>query len=304
MNSKTILKMLLDIAMVILYLLLMFARFAGDLFHEIVGIGIGVIFVIHLALNASMIKGLFKSVKKGNAKTDRIILFVSDIVLTIAMPVVILTGILIAKELFVIDIGLPIMTMFDIHNICSYICLFILALHILLHAKYLIGVIKKLPSSFSGKEMKTALLRFFSGVLVAGILYVFVVMLKNSIDKHNMIDEGLPPHEGSEVTETIENTTESETSGGGDKDESSEESKEEESTGTDDEDSTEEEETESETEEETTTPPPTLSEYLSRLRCNGCGRGCILLSPRCSEGRRQAKEAEYEYYQKYDVTGT
>lgn len=48
-----------------------------------------------------MIKGLFKSVRNG--KADKIILFISDIVLTICMPIVIVTGIFMARELFVIE---------------------------------------------------------------------------------------------------------------------------------------------------------------------------------------------------------
>lgn len=96
-------KLLLDVSMTVLYLLLMFAKGLGSFFHEAVGIGIGV-------------------------------LFLSDVVLTVCMPIVIVTGALIARELFTIDTGLPWMTLFSLHNTLSYVCLGAMALHLLVYA--------------------------------------------------------------------------------------------------------------------------------------------------------------------------
>ena len=67
MNRKVIVKIFLDIVMLVLYALLMFAQGLGGFFHETVGLGIGILFIIHVALNIPMIKGLFKAVKSGNA---------------------------------------------------------------------------------------------------------------------------------------------------------------------------------------------------------------------------------------------
>lgn len=52
---------------------------------------------------------------------------------------------------------------------------------------------------------------------------------------------------------------------------------------------------------ETETPPavPTLDEYLSKLKCGGCGHGCSLLNPRCMRGARKQSSAESEYYSLY-----
>ena len=53
------------------------------------------------------------------------------------------------------------------------------------------------------------------------------------------------------------------------------------------------------TEEYTDPPVPSLEEYLSGLRCGGCGRGCSLLNPRCMRGARKQSSAESEYYNIY-----
>lgn len=276
--------------MIILYALLMFAQGLGGFFHETAGIGTGILFVIHVAMNYSMIKGLFKSVKNGTAKGLKLILLFSDILLAVCMPVVILTGIFIAKELFFIDSSISGILLFNIHNVLSYICLGIMILHIVLHAKYLSGVFKKIPPALSGNEMKSAVCRFSAGVFIAVILYSSLALNKNLSDKQNFSNEydtsnnensiSLEPTEESyvitsdenSVSEIIEDNTVFIT------------------------------ETPSEDSiiTETQSPPvPTLEEYLSGLICTGCGKRCPLIAPRCRKGDAQAIQAEREYNQLY-----
>lgn len=206
------------------------------------------------------------------------------------MPVVILTGIFIAKELFFIDSSISGILLFNIHNVLSYICLGIMILHIVLHAKYLSGVFKKIPSALSGNEMKSAVCRFSAGVFIAVILYSSLALNKNLSDKQNFSNEydtsnnensiSLEPTEESyvitsdenSVSEIIEDNTVFIT------------------------------ETPSEDSiiTETQSPPvPTLEEYLSGLICTGCGKRCPLIAPRCRKGDAQAIQAEQEYNQLY-----
>lgn len=58
-------------------------------------------------------------------------------------------------------------------------------------------------------------------------------------------------------------------------------------------------ETEITSSDNTQPEPPTLEEYLSRLRCTGCSRRCILTNPHCSKGVAKAATAEIEYYEIY-----
>lgn len=293
MKRNVILKLFIDITMLVLYVLLMFAQHLGDFFHEVVGIGIGVLFLIHVLLNYSMIKGLFKSVKNKNLR--KIILLASDIVLTICMPIVIVTGILIAKELFAIRSGISWMLLFNMHNILAYVCLGVMVLHILLHKKYLLGVLKKLASPMSKKEMVPAISRFFAGVIVAVILYSSLAIYKNTFDSQNLpkdldssnidkSDSAAPTNNSNNYhTESSENNEDKES-----KDEDNKTSATENTDGQN-----------SITTDNTASPPPTLEEYLSKLRCTGCGRGCFLLNPRCGKGKMQASQAEKEYNQIY-----
>ena len=45
--------------------------------------------------------------------------------------------------------------------------------------------------------------------------------------------------------------------------------------------------------------PPSLNQFLSALRCGGCGHNCSLLNPRCMRGRSKAERAQTEYAQTY-----
>ena len=76
MKSNTIVKFLIDITMAVLYVLLMFARGMGEFFHEAAGIGIGVLFLIHILLNLQMLNSLFKTVLGSNSKKQRDVLAV------------------------------------------------------------------------------------------------------------------------------------------------------------------------------------------------------------------------------------
>lgn len=42
-----------------------------------------------------------------------------------------------------------------------------------------------------------------------------------------------------------------------------------------------------------------MEEYLKGLFCNGCGRHCSLLTPRCRKGDSKANAARTEYYNTY-----
>ncbi|MGN0115762.1 MAG: cytochrome b/b6 domain-containing protein [Acutalibacteraceae bacterium] len=293
MKRNVVIKILLDIAMLVLYLMLMFARGFGGLFHEVVGIGIGVLFVIHILLNFTMTKGLIKSVKSGKAKADRVLLALSDLLLTVCMPIVIVTGVLIAKELFIMPFSIPWQLIFTVHNVLSYVCLGLMAFHVLFHGKYLIGVFKKLPT-LSGREAAAALSRFAAGAAAAAVLYVGVVAYKERTEEvppildnsQNKISDTAPqysvvaPSSSAVITEAMTN------------DDSYVITEKAEQVVTED------NETEVITQPQPTNPP-SLEDYLSTLFCSGCHRHCSLISPRCGKGEQQAEQAKEEYVQMY-----
>ncbi|MGN0683593.1 MAG: DUF4405 domain-containing protein [Oscillospiraceae bacterium] len=286
--KKNIIKVFIDVTILILYVLLMFADGLGSFFHETVGIGIGILFLIHIVLNRSMIKGLFSSLKNEKSGLSKRFLLASDIALTVCMSIVILTGVLIAKELFVINSDISWELLFNIHNVLSYVCLGIMLLHTLLHEKYLVGVFKKFPSAISGGEVKYALCRFSAGAAAAVVLYSSLTVFKTISDKQEYpenshdnsretFSETADESErcnntqiGSSVTSDEYGSSISEISGAG-----------------------------ISISQPAPTSTPTLEEYLSGLVCTGCGKRCSLLHPRCGKGEMRAVTAKQQYYQTY-----
>ena len=274
MKHRTFLKLLIDVAMCIVYLMLMFADGVGDFFHEAAGIGIGALFIIHILLNRSMTKGLIATVRAGSGGIRKRMLLASDLILFTGMPLVILTGILIAKELFVLRIGLPWKLIFLLHKYASYGCLAALCLHVLMHARYLAGVVRKLPS-MEKKELRAALCRFGAGAVVSVALYLALPLCLPGDGRNALPLPSVPAGASQAVADVSpEKVLPDEISSAL--------------------------ESEEESGQQSSEEIPTLEEYLQGLRCTGCGRQCSLINPNRKKGRMQAERAAEEYASMYN----
>ncbi len=268
MKGKTVFKILLDVVMTVLYILLVFELGTGAFFHETVGIGIGVLFILHVLLNINLIKGLRRSVISGKAGMSKKLLYYSDIFLPFGMFAAIITGILISRVLFSFDIEPVWMTVYLVHKASSYICLVILLGHVLLHAKYLAAVAKQMFINWRSKQVVKSVSGFAAITLIIYIAYSsFYSNYKNSIAYYT---------EAPTVSETVSD-------GGASITTASPEIKKEEPAVT--------------SKAETTVP--TLKQYLSSMFCTGCPKHCPLSSPQCSKGTAQAAKATAEYNQRY-----
>ena len=141
MNKTIALKIFIDAAMLVLYVQLMFFYDANPLYHEVAGIAVGVICLAHLALNAKPMRSLSRT------KVPRRRLQLGlDVALFALMAATVITGLLIAKELFFGPCGLAVSAL---HTTVSWACLAVIGIHLLQHAKYLKGV-------FAKKKMRPA----------------------------------------------------------------------------------------------------------------------------------------------------
>ena len=270
MKGKTVFKIMLDAVMTVLYILLVFELGTGPFFHETVGIGIGVLFIIHVLLNMNLIKGLKRSVINGKAGTAKKLLYYSDIFLPFGMFVAIITGVLISRVLFSFNVQAVWMLIYLVHKVTSYICLAILLGHILLHAKYLAVVIKQMFLNWRSKQLVKSVSGFAAIALIIYIAYSsFYSDYKNSSTYYP---------EASAISETVSNSGAAVTT-------ASPNTKKEEAAVT-----------------SQPTTAVTLKQYLSGFICTGCSRRCPLSSPQCSIGRTQATKATTEYNQKYSTT--
>lgn len=303
MNKRTAVKIMLDAVMTVLYLMLMFADWAGEYFHEFAGLLIGALFILHIALNLRMFSGLFRRSSEDGRAGD-LILFTSDLLLPVGMAIVIVTGALMAESLFTADTSLDRAALYDIHNITSYVNLGLLGVHLLLHARYLAAVIVKLTKKVNLPVVRSAARRFAAGGAAAVIIYGSVYAAVSGDDTT------ADPNDG--VT-YLEAPVSSEETGGEEKETAAgTESAVEDAAVADEEDGTAETEEEDDkksasengaSDKETTSSEdnsaPTLNSFLALLSCGGCGKRCTLLNPQCGRGRTKAAVATEEYYETY-----
>jgi len=138
MKKKSIIKMIIDIAMLVIMLLEYSKVYTGQFMHEIFGIILFILFTSHNILNINFYKGLMK----GKYTIRRSITVFSDIVFLICMLMTIILGIPISREVFK-NLNLNgNMTIRKLHTIFGYWGLIFLSFHIGLHLKMIISKVK------------------------------------------------------------------------------------------------------------------------------------------------------------------
>ena len=171
MKKKVIAKMVVDILMLILMLLEYSKIYTGQLLHEIFGIALLGLFIIHNVLNINFYKALFK----GKYNTQRLIITITDLVFLLCMLFTIILGIPISDKVFKF-LGLNgNMTMRKLHTIFGYWGLVILSIHLGLHFKMIF-------SKISNKTKNNVILRIatcFIQVLI--IIYGIKLMIDNNL---------------------------------------------------------------------------------------------------------------------------
>ncbi len=300
MKQKTIAKIFLDAAMLILFILLMLPV-DGDstFFHVFAGILTGVLFVVHFVLNYRQFHGLFLSVIAGKAAWWKTALLVLDMLLPVVMTLCVGSGILIAENVLRIDVGGLYAALMRLHGITSYLGLGIMLTHLALHAKYLAGVarawhagrtvsLKAVLGGFAAACMTTALIYALAFTAYQSKqelmqLQIEMAALQRQLNSANAasLQAKESPSAATGVTDGEKSADVADVTGDG---------KQEDSTGVSGSDNG-----------QSDTAIPTLSDFLGKLVCTGCGRRCLLTNPHCGEGKQQAQQATEDYYTQYDI---
>ncbi|MEA4890668.1 MAG: cytochrome b/b6 domain-containing protein [Clostridiaceae bacterium] len=270
MNNSVKLKIFLDIGMAILFILLMNTRWTGVLWHEILSLIVIGLFTVHLLLNKTWITKMCRGIRKKMTVRAKG-LFYLNVLLTAAMAVTLLSGILISQYLFAPLASQSDISWRDIHSVASWISLTLLVLHAILHAGWIAGLLRRYAPAAGLKVMAA---RVLIGVLALAALY--------SLATNSTLDILFPALSSDQNSQTAGvQTIVSQTAGSQTIQSASEEEK---ITAILPSQTTQTSET-----------AMTLTEYLSKLRCTGCHKHCLLSRPACSKGERQAEEATADY---------
>lgn len=140
--KKNSLKLLLDLAMLIV-LVLMFKKTAISLsFHEIGGLALLGAFVFHLILNHKWITGVTKKLFSKTLPTKTRLGYIVDALLLVSFILIGLSGIFISKIVFHLNGGG--MAWRTVHDAAAAVLLILMGVHLGLHAGFIGSVILKI----------------------------------------------------------------------------------------------------------------------------------------------------------------
>lgn len=266
MKTKSIVKIVLDIVMTALFIPLLFAYNTGLVFHEIMGISIIFLFVLHLILNRKWIVNTSKNLFTGKIKSKTLLMYFLNIGLFLGISFILITGIMISNIIFPVNSYSQILV--TIHKWSSYITAVMIAVHLVLHAEYLAASFKKILSNIKTSNTKRIFQSALAIIMIAGIVYYNIISATNK-----NINSTTNTNSSSQNSKTITSIP-----------------------------STKRKEDENETtisSSEDQTDVISLSDFLSKMFCTMCPRNCPLSSPQCGKSKLLIEDATAEYQSLY-----
>ncbi|HEY8889947.1 MAG TPA: DUF4405 domain-containing protein [Clostridium sp.] len=138
------LKIVIDTLMVVIFVLLYNYLVLGMLFHEVVGLAIGAVILLHCGLNWKWIKGVTLKIFKSKLPLKTRIGYFLNILLLINVIIIIISGVLISKKLFpgfTLSVGKSLQIL---HISLSYFCLLLIGIHVGLHWNWVMITFRKI----------------------------------------------------------------------------------------------------------------------------------------------------------------
>ncbi len=142
MKNKNLLKVLFDLLMVFLFVGLYDANATGTVFHEIVGLILFALFVIHIFYNRKWVIQVGKKLFGRGLKKRLKVMYGLNICLLLAFGLVLVSGIRISHILFPSDVKASDIWM-TLHIASALITIVLIAVHLGLHWKFIVNVAKK-----------------------------------------------------------------------------------------------------------------------------------------------------------------
>ena len=140
MKPKRLLKISVDLLMTALLLLLMSYSLVGEAAHEWLGVGIFLLYLLHHVLNKNWFKALFR----GKYPPIRILQTAVDLLVLLCMAGSMISGILLSRYVFRLDIHRFSVAMQAVHMLSAYWGFALLSLHLGLHWGCIMGMAKRL----------------------------------------------------------------------------------------------------------------------------------------------------------------
>lgn len=168
MNYKSKLKTVIDIAMIISLFVLMSFQFTAQKNHEISGLVMLILFVLHNFMNYKW----YLALGKGTYSLKRSILTITNIIFFIDMVVLIVSGIGISGYVFkFLDLNMSIDLARSLHMVASYVGFLLMGFHIGLHYVMILARLQKVFTIRRKSKVLTWIIRCVVGIVSAYGVY-------------------------------------------------------------------------------------------------------------------------------------
>lgn len=163
MNHKMLFRLVNDLVMTVLMLIAMAYYITGNMIHEVVGVVVLVLFIVHNFLN----RRWYKAILKGKHNFRRILQIGLNLLFLVAMVVMIICGILISSDIFPFIQVNNDMIFRQIHVQTAYWGFIIMAVHIGLSWGMIINSVLRMTGITGTSRFRTIMLRILAVLIVA-----------------------------------------------------------------------------------------------------------------------------------------
>lgn len=160
------LKIGIDILLLIATILLFEIDLIGNMNHEILGIALGILIIVHIGLNFKWIKQITRNFKKTNTKTK--IMYVVDIFMMLIYFVAIICGMLISEKIFSFHMSSNLYVVLG-HILFGRLAIIMMFVHLGLHLDRMLAKIK-------GSKLKISIYVIYSMIVLLIFIYLFYTL--------------------------------------------------------------------------------------------------------------------------------
>ncbi|WP_010234662.1 DUF4405 domain-containing protein [Clostridium arbusti] len=179
-KKETIVKLYVDVAMTVFFFIMLSYQLTEDIIHEIMGMLVFILFIVHNFLN----RNWYKALVKGRYTVVRIIRTVVNMLLLAAVLGIVISAFSISQIVIPFSKWIDIPYAREIHMFCAYWAFILIAVHIGLHWSIMIGMVCK-----KNKEKEPGLWKNWSAKIVAAFiaLYGIYAFVKREIGSYLLL---------------------------------------------------------------------------------------------------------------------
>jgi hypothetical protein len=162
LNRYMLLRLVIDFSMTVLMLVAMGYHITGNAIHELVGVFLLVLFLVHNILNRRWYKNIFK----GKHNVRRILSLAVNLLFLVSMTVVMVSSVPISQDIFPF---IPInndMILRQIHVLTSYWGFIFMAVHIGLSWGTILNAARKMTGITNPNRIRTITMRVIAVLIV------------------------------------------------------------------------------------------------------------------------------------------